>query len=178
MSIKVFVPRDSAAISVGADFVANKLANLDDIELIRNGSRGLFWLEPMVEVDSDQGRIAYGPVSAGDLESLLAAGMLEGKQDHDLCLGQVDDIPYLAKQQRLTFERAGIIDPTSLEDYQAHNGYLGAYAGAVVRPSRLVSNGKPCSIQWASKNTSFAMPTKATRALLQIACRWRPTHLA
>jgi len=125
MSIKVFVPRDSAAISVGADFVANKLANLDDIELIRNGSRGLFWLEPMVEVDSDQGRIAYGPVSAGDLESLLAAGMLEGKQDHDLCLGQVDDIPYLAKQQRLTFERAGIIDPTSLEDYQAHNGYLG-----------------------------------------------------
>ncbi len=125
MTTTIYIPRDSAAISVGADFVANKLAQLDEVEIIRNGSRGLFWLEPMVEVQTDQGRIAYGPVTADQIDGLIEAGMLEGKQDHALCLGKTDDIPYLAKQQRLTFERAGLIDPVSLEDYTAHEGYQG-----------------------------------------------------
>ncbi len=125
MSIKVFVPRDSSAISVGADFVVAELEKVEGIEIVRNGSRGLFWLEPMVEVETSKGRVAYGPVSHQDIDSLIDSGMLEGNSGHDLHLGLTQEIPYLAKQQRLTFKRAGLIDPVSLSDYQAHKGYQG-----------------------------------------------------
>jgi len=125
MTTMVFVPQDSSAVSVGADQVAAKLANVDGIELIRNGSRGLFWLEPMVEVETAKGRVAYGPVGTNDIDSLLEQGLLNGAQTHTLSLGLTEEIPFLKKQQRLTFKRAGIIDPTNLDDYTAHGGYKG-----------------------------------------------------
>ncbi|MFQ3246852.1 MAG: formate dehydrogenase iron-sulfur subunit [Arenicella sp.] len=129
MTIKVFVPQDSSAISVGADQVAAKLQaklnDIDDVELIRNGSRGLFWLEPMLEIETAEGRVAYGPVTASDVDSLLEQGLLDGAQTHPLSLGLTEEIAFLKNQQRLTFKRAGIIDPTDLDDYKAHGGYKG-----------------------------------------------------
>ena len=124
--IKVYVPRDAAALAVGADKVAKALAAAagDDIAIVRNGSRGMFWLEPMIEVATPQGRIAYGPVKAKDIEGLLDAGLLRGG-DHSLRLGKPAEMPYLARQARLTFERCGIIDPLDIEDYRAHGGYGG-----------------------------------------------------
>ena len=127
MITRIFVPRDSSALSVGAEQVAQAIAAQagNDIEIIRNGSRGLFWLEPLVEVETASGRVAYGPVAPDDVEQLLAQGMLDGGQDHPLALGLTEEIDYLKNQQRLTFKRAGIIDPTSLADYQQHDGYNG-----------------------------------------------------
>ena len=129
--MKIFVPRDSAALAVGADEVADALKaelisrGLDSqATLVRNGSRGLFWLEPMVEVETPAGRVAYGPVTPEDVPSLLDAGLLQGGT-HALNLGLTEAIPYLAKQERLTFRRMGITDPLSLEDYAAHDGWKG-----------------------------------------------------
>lgn len=122
---RVFVPRDSTALSVGADDIAAQLAALPDVEVIRNGSRGLFWLEPLIEVETEAGRVAYGPVKPSDVKDLLDQGLLNGEQTHPLSLGLTEEIDYLKKQQRLTFKRAGIVDPLSLEDYQAHDGYKG-----------------------------------------------------
>ena len=124
MTTKVYVPQDSTALSVGADEVAERLAH-EDVELIRNGTRGLFWLETMVEVETSEGRVAYGPVSIDDVDDLISAGMLQGKSDHALWLGLTEEIPYLKKQERLTFKRIGITRPTSIEDYQEHEGYAG-----------------------------------------------------
>ena len=129
MSTTVYVPRDSSALSVGADEVAQAIASTaaahgNDIRLVRNGSRGLFWLEPMVEVATPAGRIAYGPVSPADLPGLFDAGFLRGGP-HGLLLGLTDEIPYLKKQERLTFARVGITDPLSLSDYEAHGGWKG-----------------------------------------------------
>ncbi len=93
------------------------------LDLVRNSSRGLFWLEPLVEVDTPQGRIAYGPVTPEDVPALLDAVLSDGA--HPLCLGPTEAIPYLAKQQRLTFARMGITDPLSLADYEAHEGWAG-----------------------------------------------------
>ncbi len=126
MSITVYVPCDAAAVAVGANKVAKALADKAgaDIAIVRNGSRGLLWLEPMIEVATPEGRIAYGPVKLADLDSLLAADFLAGGA-HRLRLGRPEDIPYLAKQSRLTFERCGIIDPISIADYRAHGGYEG-----------------------------------------------------
>ena len=92
--------------------------------VVRTGSRGLFWLEPMIEVETPQGRIAYGPVTAADVPGLLAAGMLDGGA-HRLRLGRPEEMPFLARQTRLTFARCGIIDPLSLDDYRAHGGLKG-----------------------------------------------------
>jgi formate dehydrogenase iron-sulfur subunit len=124
---KVFVPRDSAALAVGADEVAK--AFMDEaaarglnIQVVRNSSRGMFWLEPLVEVETPQGRVAYGPVQASDVKALLDAGLLEG-QKHSLCHGLTEKIPYLAQQERLTFARMGVTDPLSLADYKAHEGW-------------------------------------------------------
>jgi len=129
VSTTVYVPRDSSALSVGADEVAQAIASTaatrgNDIRLVRNGSRGLFWLEPMVEVATPAGRIAYGPVSPANVPGLFDAGFLRGGP-HGLLLGPTDEIPYLKKQERLTFARVGITDPLSLSDYEAHGGWKG-----------------------------------------------------
>ena len=128
-SAKVYVPRDSAALAVGADAVAAALLSECArrglaLQLMRNSSRGLFWLEPLVEVDTPGGRIAYGPVTPEDVPSLLDAGLLDGGA-HRLCQGPTEAIPYLARQERLTFARMGITDPLSLADYEAHQGWAG-----------------------------------------------------
>jgi formate dehydrogenase iron-sulfur subunit len=129
MSITVFVPRDSSALSVGAESVAQALLAEATrrglaIDLVRNGSRGLFFYEPLVEVQTEAGRMAYGPIAAADVASLFDAGFLQGAA-HPLCLGLTDEIPYLKNQERLTFARAGITDPVSLDHYIAHQGYRG-----------------------------------------------------
>ncbi|HTT08704.1 MAG TPA: NADH-quinone oxidoreductase subunit NuoF [Gammaproteobacteria bacterium] len=129
MSVTVYVPRDAAALSLGADKVARQIAAESArhgaaINLVRNGSRGMFWLEPMVEVQTPAGRIAYGPVRPEDVSSLFERNFLQGGE-HPLKLGTAAEIPYLKKQERLTFARVGITDPLSLEEYLAHDGYRG-----------------------------------------------------
>jgi formate dehydrogenase iron-sulfur subunit len=126
---KIFVPSDTTARSLGADAVAAAVAAEAQkrglaVELVRNGSRGLYWLEPLVEVQVGDVRHAYGPVAARDVPALFDAGWLSGGK-HALALGPTEEIPYLKKQTRLTFARAGIIDPLSLDDYRAHGGYRG-----------------------------------------------------
>ena len=129
MRIKIYVPRDSSAISLGANRVASAISTEAEkrgisIDLIRNGSRGMFWLETLVEVAAPQGRVAYGPVNPEDVAGLFESDFLNG-ETHPLHLGLTDDIPFLKKQERLTFARVGITDPVSLTDYVAHAGYRG-----------------------------------------------------
>lgn len=126
---RVFISRDSTAISLGAEQVAQRFQQISaeqalDIEIIRNGSRGLFWLEPLIEIETNQGRVAYGPVQPNDLAELITAGLLEGKE-HPLYLGNIEELPFFKKQNRLTFARVGLTDPVSLDDYLAHEGYRG-----------------------------------------------------
>ena len=124
--ITVYVPTDAAAVAVGADKVAKALAAKagDGVTIKRNGSRGMQWLEPMIEVVTPEGRIAYGPVKVGDLDGLVAAGLLHGG-DHPLRLGKPEEMDWLKRQSRLTFERVGIIDPLDMSDYRAHGGFVG-----------------------------------------------------
>jgi formate dehydrogenase iron-sulfur subunit len=139
---EVFVPGDAAALALGADAVADAVAEEAGrrgraVRIVRNGSRGLFWLEPMVEVTTPAGRIAYGPVSAGDVPGLFASGFLEGGR-HRLNLGPTESIPYLAKQRRVTMERVGIVDPRSLVDYLAHGGGAGLTKARALAPADIV----------------------------------------
>ena len=129
MSTKVYVPRDSAALAVGADSVAKAIVAEGirrgiEVQLIRNGSRGLLWMEPLVEIETPDGRIGYSEVSMGDVVSLFDANFLNGGQ-HKNRIGLVEEIPYLKNQERLTFARCGITDPISVSDYKKHMGYEG-----------------------------------------------------
>jgi len=129
MSISVYVPCDSSALSLGADRIAAAISLEAQqrgiaINLIRNGSRGLYWLEPLVEVVTDAGRIAYGPVQVTDVSALFDADFLHGG-DHHLALGSIEELDFFKKQQRLTFARIGKTDPISLDDYLANDGYRG-----------------------------------------------------
>jgi len=140
--MKVFVPCDMAALSVGADAVARAIseqvaARRLDVTVVRNGSRGMFWLEPLVEVETPHGRIAYGPVTAVAVQGLFEAGFLEGKT-HALCMGPTEQIPYLKKQERLTFARCGVVDPLSLSDYVSRDGYKGLQRALTMTPDALV----------------------------------------
>lgn len=141
-AITIYVPRDSAALALGADEVAQALGaeatrRKVNIELVRNGSRGLFWLEPLVEVATAQGRVAYGPVQPEDVASLFEAGFHTGGA-HPLGLGRTEDIDFLRRQERLTFARMGITDPLSLADYQAHEGYAGLRQALALQPTEVV----------------------------------------
>ena len=140
-AVTIHVPRDSTAISLGADEVAAAISAEAqrrgvDVQLVRNSSRGMFWLEPLVEVATDAGRIGYGPVDAADVASLFAAGL---GQPHPLSIGVVDEHPYLKTQERLTFARAGITDPVSLADYLAHDGYKGLKHALAMEPAAIVA---------------------------------------
>ncbi len=129
MSITIYVPCDSSAISLGADRVASAIAQEAvkrgiDIKLIRNGSRGMFWLEPLIEVSTPKGRVAYGSVQTDDIPGLFDADFTQGGA-HTLFLGLTEELDYFKKQQRLTFARIGKTDPLSLADYIENDGYRG-----------------------------------------------------
>jgi formate dehydrogenase iron-sulfur subunit len=138
----VYVPRDSGALALGAESVARAIAREAEsrnvpIRIVRNGSRGLYFLEPMIEVETATGRVAYGPVSARDVPGLFQAGFLQGGA-HALALGPTEEIPYLKSQQRLTFARVGIVDPVSLEDFIAHGGFRGLERALALAPAEIV----------------------------------------
>jgi formate dehydrogenase iron-sulfur subunit len=142
MILTVFIPRDAGAVAVGADEVAEELARAATrrnrpVKIVRTGSRGLYWLEPMVEVTTADGRIAYGPVGPGDVESLLDADALGGGP-HVLRLGPPEDITFLRRQTRLTFARCGIVDPRSIEDYVTHGGLKGLEQALSLKPDAVI----------------------------------------
>jgi len=129
MTYKIFIPRDSSSISLGADKVYQEILNEAkkrniDINIVRNGSRGLFWLEPMIEVETSKGRVAYGPINSSDVNSLFDSEFFLGNKHH-LFLGITEDIKWLKNQERLTYARVGITDPISIEDYERLDGFRG-----------------------------------------------------
>ena len=135
MSVRIFVPCDAAALSVGADKVAKAIVaeaaeRGHAVTLVRNGTRGMLWLEPLVEVETPAGRVAYGPVKPADVAGLFDAGFLNG-QTHKLAHGLTEAIPYFARQQRLTFVRVGITDPLSLEAVATVAGETGRVSAAM-----------------------------------------------
>ncbi|MBI4940518.1 MAG: formate dehydrogenase, partial [Actinobacteria bacterium] len=173
MSRTVYVPRDSAARSVGADGVATRIghavAGADGVTLVRNGSRGLLWLEPLVEVSVDGGpRHAFGPVAPRDVEGLLGAGLLDADPAdpssalaaHPLHLGETEQLEWLASQNRITFGRVGVVDPLSADDYLAHGGTAGLRAALAMTPEQVVAEvtasglrgrggaGFPAGVKW------------------------------
>ncbi|SDM06771.1 formate dehydrogenase beta subunit [Streptomyces wuyuanensis] len=160
--VTVYVPRDSAARSVGADEVAERISAAaagHPARVVRNGSRGMLWLEPLVEVVTAAGRIAYGPVAPGDVEGLLDAGLLDGAA-HPLCLGPTEDIGWLRDQTRVTFARVGVVDPLSAEDHLAHGGLAGLRRALELGPEEVVAEvtesglrgrggaGFPAGVKW------------------------------
>lgn len=158
--MKIFVPCDSAAISVGADDVAAAIATLAPLaQVVRNGSRGALWLETLVEIQTPTGRIAYGPVKAEDVQSLFDADFLNGGA-HPLALGKTDEIRWLATQDRVTFARVGVIDPLSISDYESHGGLRGLRRALMLSSEAIIDEitqsglrgrggaGFPAGIKW------------------------------
>jgi formate dehydrogenase iron-sulfur subunit len=161
---KVFIPRDSAALSVGADEVAAKISEVAskqglDVTVVRTGSRGMLFLEPLMEVETASGRIGYANVTPEMVEDLLAAGALNGAS-HTSTIGQVESHEYFARQNRITFARVGIIDPVSLTDYETHGGLVGLRNAIAKSPESIVEEvtesglrgrggaGFPAGIKW------------------------------
>ena len=142
MTQRIFVPRDASAVSVGAERVVRAIEHEAQsrglaVEIVRNGSRGLYWLEPLIEIETGGQRIAYGPVRPEDVAGLFDAGWLQGGT-HALCHGPSEDIPYLKRQTRLTFARMGITDPLSLEDYRSHGGLKGLERALAIKAEDIV----------------------------------------
>jgi formate dehydrogenase iron-sulfur subunit len=163
MTLRVFIARDAGAVAVGADEVALALTELVQargigIDLVRTGSRGLYWLEPMVEVATPVGRIAFGPVTTADVTSLIDAVLADGP--HPLRLGLTEEIPWLKRQTRLTFARCGVIDSRSIEDFRTHGGYEALERALSLVPDAIIDDvtksglrgrggaGFPTGIKW------------------------------
>ncbi|WP_432476477.1 NADH-ubiquinone oxidoreductase-F iron-sulfur binding region domain-containing protein [Nocardioides sp. GXQ0305] len=147
----VWVPADAAAVSVGADEVADALTAAG-ATVRRNGSRGMLWAEPLVEVETDEGRVGYANVTPE-----AAAGVLDGEGE---CLGVVDDHAWLAGQRRVSFARVGVIDPQDVEGFEALGGWTGLRRALTMAPAEVVEEvtdsglrgrggaGFPAGIKW------------------------------
>jgi formate dehydrogenase iron-sulfur subunit len=159
--MKIFVPRDAAAKALGADELAAALQTEAarrglDLTLVRNGSRGMVWLEPLLEVETPEGRVAFGPLTAADVPALFDAGF----GAHPKALGLTEALPWLARQTRLTFARCGIVDPHSLAEYEALGGLAGLRRALDLGPEATVAEvtdsglrgrggaGFPTGIKW------------------------------
>ncbi|MFO1125038.1 MAG: NADH-quinone oxidoreductase subunit NuoF [Methylocystis sp.] len=161
---KVYIPLDMAAIAMGADKLAAAVAQEaaargENVEIVRNGSRGMLWLEPLIEVETPAGRVGYGPAKVGDVASLFDAGFLSGGA-HRLSIGKVDDHPWMTRQNRVTFARCGVIDPLSMDEYEAHGGGAGLARAFQIGPAATIEEvtksglrgrggaGFPTGIKW------------------------------
>lgn len=168
----VYIPNDTTAIAAGADDTAmalQKIAAQDalDITIVRNGSRGLSWLEPLVEIETCNGRIAYGPVTADCIDDLYAQGFLQGT-NHPLCQGPIDAMPFLKNQHRLTFQRIGQYDPLDWHSFLALDGTLGLKKALGSTPQHCIDAIKtsglrgrggaafPAGIKWQTVHDSDA----------------------
>jgi len=136
--VTVYVPVDAAARAAGADDVAAALAAQPGVRVVRNGSRGMLWLEPLVEVATAAGRVAYGNVTVDDVAGLLDVGLLQGG-DHAKRLGLADELPWMQGQQRVTFGRVGVVDPRDADDYVAHGGLAGLRRAMAMQPGDVVT---------------------------------------
>jgi len=166
--MKVWLPLDSAAVALGADEIAEAIQSLAaqrgvDLTLVRNGSRGMVWLEPLAEVETPQGRMAFGPMTPEDVPALF--GDLAA---HPKALGRTEDLPWLKAQTRLTFARVGLTDPLSLQDYTAHGGLEGLKRALGMTPAEVVAEvtesglrgrggaGFPTGIKWKTVSEAKA----------------------
>ncbi len=163
MSLRLFIPKDSTALALGAEKVAQAFAEAAArrgvaLDIVRTGSRGLYWLEPLVEVERDGARVGFGPLTPAEADGALAAILGDGA--HPKALGQVEDIDYFRQQQRLIFARCGVTDPLSLDDYVAHGGGKGLRRSIEIGPAATVKDvldsglrgrggaGFPTGIKW------------------------------
>jgi formate dehydrogenase iron-sulfur subunit len=159
MSVRVFIPKDSTALALGAERVARAFAAAAEraglaLDIVRTGSRGAYWLEPLIEIERDGQRLGYGPLGVEDAQAVLAGG------DHPKALGRVEEIDWFKQQQRLIFARCGVTDPLSLEDYRAHGGGRGLARAIAIGPAATVKEvldsglrgrggaGFPTGIKW------------------------------
>ena len=167
--MRIFVPRDSVSVALGSDKLAAAITSQAaergvEISIVRNGSRGMFWLEPLVEVETPQGRVGFGPMTLADVPALFADNL----SAHPKSVGLVEKIPFLARQQRLTFSRCGITDPLSLADYKAHDGFKGLEKARAMEPAAICATvkesglrgrggaGFPTGIKWETVRTAKA----------------------
>jgi len=171
MTLRFYISRDAGSEAVGIDDILAALtaaakSKTVEIEIIRTGSRGLYWAEPLIEVATPAGRVAYGPLDVADVPSVLDAAMSGG--EHPKRLGLTEEIPWLKRQTRLTFARCGIVDPRSLEDYRAHGGYKGLERAISLGPEAIVEEvvqsglrgrggaGFPTGIKWRTVAQTIA----------------------
>ncbi|MEM9028975.1 MAG: NADH-quinone oxidoreductase subunit NuoF [Pseudomonadota bacterium] len=177
MTVKIFVPTDAAALSVGADTVARAIVveatRLGaDVDVRRTSSRGLLWLEPLVEVAVGAARLGFGPVTPDDVADLAAAGLFDPQRvahiAHHLAIGNVEKHPFLSRQTRLTFARAGLTEALSLDDYRNTGGLRGLERALSLGPKQVIEDviasglrgrggaGFPTGIKWKTVGATSA----------------------
>ena len=158
--MKIYLPLDSVSVALGADDIATAITAHASktgvqVELIRNGSRGMVWLEPLVEMETPEGRIGFGPMTIADVPALFG-----DLAQHSKAVGLVEVLPWMAGQTRLTFARCGVIDPLNFSDFNANGGFAGLTRALDMASADIVSEvtasglrgrggaGFPTGIKW------------------------------
>jgi formate dehydrogenase iron-sulfur subunit len=145
--MKIRISDDAVALACGADDVAAEFG-LAGAQVERVSSWGMQWLEPLVEIDG----IGYGPVSVADVATIMNGSAPS--------VGRIEDHPFIARQTRLTFARAGKTRPLNLDDYSDTGGWIGLAKARAVGSATIIETilqsglrgrggaGFPAGIKW------------------------------
>jgi formate dehydrogenase iron-sulfur subunit len=148
--MRFHVPNDTAARSIGADevaaaIIAHAAVRSLDVQVARNGSRGAYWLEPLVELDTEAGRVGWANITPAQVPELL--GAVAESRALPSSVGLVESLPWLREQTRITFARAGSIDPLSVAEYRAHGGMLGLERAVALGGQAIVDDVKASGLR-------------------------------
>lgn len=126
--MKVIIGQGSCGIATGAkktqaEFEAQVKNHGVNVELDLTGCVGTCYLEPIVDVYEDDGKMTrYVKVQPDKVEKIVTEHLKGGKPVEEYAISEEDE-QFIGKQQRVVLRHCGLINPEKIEEYLAVGGY-------------------------------------------------------
>ena len=124
--MRIVVGEGSCGIAAGAQKVRNALLECDlgNASVGITGCIGMCYLEPIVDIYDDEGKLTrLVKVQPDDAEDIAEYARTGDVSKIERLIVSNEDSEFLEKQTRIALKRCGVINPDEIEDFIEHDGY-------------------------------------------------------